>query len=62
MGPNLSTLSDRLNPNYIYMHLKDPQKWGSSNVAPNYGLKSEEVESLTKYLLELRTGTKMGSL
>ena len=46
LGPNLSAVGDRLTPEYIYMHLKDPQKWGSSNVAPNYGLKDEEITSL----------------
>lgn len=55
VGPNLSVAGDRLTPEYIYMHLKDPQKWGSSNVAPNYGLDDEELTYLTKYLSDLRT-------
>ena len=50
VGPNLSKADERLTPNYIYMHLKDPQKWGASNVAPNYDLRDEEIDSLTKYL------------
>ena len=28
VGPNLSKVEERLTPNYIYMHLKDPQRWG----------------------------------
>lgn len=61
VGPNLSTVGDRLTPDYIYMHLKDPQKWGSSKVAPNYGLEDEEISYLTKYLSDLRT-RKIGFL
>jgi len=37
------------------MHLKDPQKWGASKVAPNYGLEDKEITLLTRYLSELRT-------
>ena len=55
VGPNLSVVGDRLTPNYIYMHLKDPQKWGASKVAPDYGLEDEEITLLTRYLSELRT-------
>ncbi|MGR3174692.1 MAG: c-type cytochrome [Candidatus Scalindua sp.] len=55
VGPNLSVVGDRLTPNYIYMHLKDPQKWGASNVAPNYGLENKEITLLTRYLSGLRT-------
>ena len=61
VGPNLSVAGDRLTPEYIYMHLKDPQKWGSSNVAPNYGLDNEELTYLTNYLSDLRT-KKVGFL
>ncbi|MEK6766198.1 MAG: c-type cytochrome [Planctomycetota bacterium] len=61
VGPNLSVAGDRLTPEYIYMHLKDPQKWGSSNVAPNYGLDDEELTYLTKYLSDLRA-KKVGFL
>jgi cytochrome c2 len=61
VGPNLSLAGDRLTPEYIYMHLKDPQKWGSSNVAPNYGLDDGELTYLTKYLSDLRT-KKVGFL
>ncbi len=50
VGPNLSKADERLTPNYTYMHLKDPQRWGSSKVAPNYDLKDEEIDNLTKYL------------
>ncbi len=61
VGPNLSVAGDRLTPEYIYMHLKDPQKWGSSNVAPNYGLDDGELKYLTNYLSDLRT-KKVGFL
>ncbi len=50
VGPNLSKVDERLTPNYIYMHLKDPQRWGSSKIAPNYDLRDEEIDNLTKYL------------
>ncbi len=61
LGPNLSAVGDRLTFGYIYMHLKDPQRWGSSNVAPNYNLKDEEIASLAKYLSDLRV-KKVGIL
>lgn len=61
VGPNLSEIGDRLTPGYIYMHLKDPQKWGSSNVAPNYSLDDNELTYLTNYLSDLRT-KKVGFL
>ncbi len=61
VGPNLSATGDRLTSEYIYMHLKDPQKWGSSNVAPNYGLQDKEITCLTKYLSDLRV-KKVGFL
>ena len=61
VGPNLSVVGDRLTSDYMYMHLKDPQRWGSSKVAPNYGLEDEEIGYLTKYLSDLRT-RKIGFL
>ena len=61
LGPNLSVVGDRLTPDYIYMHLKDPQKWGSSNVAPNYNLDDDELKYLTRYLSDLRA-KKLGFL
>ncbi len=61
LGPNLSVVGDRLTSDYIYMHLTDPQRWGSSNVAPNYGLGNEEITYLTKYLSDLRS-KKLGFL
>jgi hypothetical protein len=36
------------------MHLENPQKWGESKVAPDYGLTDEELTYLTKYLSDLR--------
>ncbi|GAX62436.1 cytochrome c oxidase subunit 2 [Candidatus Scalindua japonica] len=61
VGPNLSVVGDRLTPDYLYMHLKDPQRWGSSKVAPDYGLEDKEVFLLTRFLLNLRT-KKVGFL
>lgn len=55
VGPNLSVVGDRLTTNYIYMHLKDPQDWGASKVAPDYGMEDEEITLLTRYLSGLRT-------
>jgi hypothetical protein len=39
----------------LYMHLKDPQRWGASKVAPNYGLGDEEITYLTKFLSDFRS-------
>lgn len=61
VGPNLSVVGDRLTSNYIYMHLKDPQRWGASKVAPNYGFAGEEITYLTKFLSYLRA-KKVGFL
>jgi nitric oxide reductase subunit C len=61
VGPNLSVAGDRLTTDYIYMHLKDPQRWGESKVAPNYSLADEEITYLTKFLSGLRA-KKVGFL
>ncbi|ODS31760.1 MAG: putative cytochrome c [Candidatus Scalindua rubra] len=61
VGPNLSKVGDRLTKSYIYMHLKDPQRWGESKVAPDYDLTDEELSCLTKYLKDLRA-KKVGFL
>lgn len=61
VGPNLSKVGDRLTNSYIYMHLKDLQRWGSSKVAPNYSMTDEELTYLTKFLSNLRA-KKLGFL
>jgi mono/diheme cytochrome c family protein len=61
VGPNLSVVGNRLTTDYIYMHLKDPQRWGASKVAPNYGFADEEIMYLTKFLTNLRA-KKIGFL
>jgi hypothetical protein len=43
------------------MHLENPQKWGSSKVAPDYGLTDEELTYLAKFLSNLRA-KKVGFL
>ena len=52
VGPNLSTVGDRLQPQYILYHLKNPQQANPQVVEPNFGLSDEELKSLVGFLAD----------
>lgn len=54
VGPNLTNVGNRLRPGYIFMHIKDPQKWVPGAVEPNYNMSDEEALKITKFLISLK--------
>lgn len=56
VGPNLTSVGNRLTPGYIYVHLGDPQAVIPGIVEPDYGLTIEERVCLTSFLMSLRGG------
>jgi mono/diheme cytochrome c family protein len=55
VGPNLTSVGNRLRPGYVFMHVKDPQKMVPGAVEPNYNMSDEEVLKTTKFLMSLRS-------
>jgi mono/diheme cytochrome c family protein len=61
IGPNLDSSGDRLEPNYIYAHLKNPRHADPADfdsVEPDYKLAEEEIINLVHFLMSL---TKKGT-
>ena len=55
VGPDLSNSGKRLKPGWIEAWLTDPNRWKPGTLQPNYGLKQQEAEEITAYLMTLRT-------
>jgi len=53
VGPNLTSVGNRLRPGYIFMHIKNPQKVVLGAVEPNYNMSDEESLKITKFLMSL---------
>jgi cytochrome c2 len=51
VGPELTEIRERLEPEYIFYHLKHPQKANPYAVEPDYGLSDEEAMALTHFLI-----------
>lgn len=54
VGPELSYVGDRLEPEYIFLHLKDPNRAVPFSPEPNYSLSDEEALALTHFLMSRR--------
>lgn len=54
LGPNLSEIGDRLESEFIFLHLKNPHRFKPDAVEPNYGFSDEEAKKLTYFLMGLR--------
>ncbi|MFQ5797613.1 MAG: c-type cytochrome [Bacteroidota bacterium] len=54
VGPDLTTVGDRLEPEYIFFHLKHPNRAVPFSPEPNYGLSDEEALALTYFLMSRR--------
>ncbi|HEY9097988.1 MAG TPA: c-type cytochrome [Thiobacillus sp.] len=52
-GPELYTASERLQPDYIYSYIKDPQKIDPGIWMPALGLSEPDLQRLTGYILQL---------
>ena len=55
VGPTLTTVGLRLQPEYIYAHLLNPSLINAETVEPDMDLSEDEALSLTKFLMNLRT-------
>ncbi|MBI2560803.1 MAG: cytochrome c [Planctomycetes bacterium] len=51
IGPNLAKAGDRLEPNYVYWHLKNPQHAALDTAEPRYKLTEEEIANLVHFLM-----------
>lgn len=52
VGPNLGTVGDRLQPAYMFHHLKNPILANPRAIEPNYGLSEQEIKSLVGFLID----------
>jgi cbb3-type cytochrome oxidase cytochrome c subunit len=52
VGPNLGTVGDRLQPAYMFHHLKNPILVNPRAIEPNYGLSDQEIKSLVGFLID----------
>lgn len=52
VGPNLTTVGDRLQSAYILYHLRNPQQVNPQGVEPNFGLTEEELRQLVGFLVD----------
>lgn len=59
VGPDLSDTGQRLKAGWIEAWLSSPQMWKPGTLQPDYGLKPEDVQDLTAYLMTLaKTGRR----
>lgn len=52
-GPELYTASQRLQPDYVYAYIQDPQKVDPHVWMPNLSLSQTDIQRLTSYILQL---------
>jgi nitric oxide reductase subunit C len=52
IGPDLTTVGDRLKEGWIYSWIKDPQKYRPETLMPNMGLTDMQARSVAAYLSE----------
>jgi mono/diheme cytochrome c family protein len=50
VGPDLTTVRERLRPGYLWFHLKNPQAVDPYSAEPDYALPDEEARALAAYL------------
>ncbi|MCF6149733.1 MAG: c-type cytochrome [Candidatus Kuenenia sp.] len=52
VGPNLGTVGDRLQPAYMFHHLKNPTVVNPRAIEPNYGFSDQEIKMLVGFLVD----------
>ncbi len=57
-GPELYTASSRLNADYVYSYIKHPQAFDAHVWMPDAGLGESDLQRLTGYLMQLKSGAK----
>jgi len=55
-GPEVYTIGKRLQKDYIYSYLKNPEKWSPKTWMPNKQLGENFLQVLTKYMIKLGEG------
>jgi mono/diheme cytochrome c family protein len=57
-GPELYTAGDRLQPDYVYAYINNPQKFDAHVWMPTLGLNDGDVQKLTGYISTLKSEKK----
>ena len=57
-GPELYTANSRLNADYVYSYIKKPQAFDPHVWMPDAGLGESDLQRLTGYLMQLKSGAK----
>src|SRR5690625_3687074 len=57
-GPELYTAGERLQPDYIYSYIKDPQKIDPYIWMPKFDLSEKNIQQLTGYIVQLSAKEK----
>jgi len=52
-GPEVYTLGERLQPDFIYSYIKNPQAWSPKAPMPNGKLSEEFTQTLVKFMIAL---------
>lgn len=52
-GPELHTGGERLQPDFIYSYIKDPQKIDKSVWMPKLNISEQDLQNLTSYIVQL---------
>jgi len=53
-GPSLETAGDRLQPDFIYSYIKDPQKIDKGIWMPKLKISEQDLQNLTGYIAQLK--------
>jgi mono/diheme cytochrome c family protein len=54
VGPPLDRTGERLTAGWVYLWIRDPQKYYPDTLEPNAGLSDHEARAITSYLMSLK--------
>jgi len=55
IGPDLSDIGTRLQPEFLYLWIENPQTFEPLTIMPNFGLKDRPLFLITRYLMSLKS-------
>lgn len=55
IAPDLSDIGTRLQPEFLYLWIENPQAFEPLTIMPNFGLKDKQLFPMTRYLMSLRS-------
>jgi mono/diheme cytochrome c family protein len=61
IGPTLWNVGKRLNANWVYHWLKDPQSLRPGTLEPNRNMSDDDARALTAFLMSLKSAGKQGA-